>query len=36
LFAWQKKHGLISSEKELEDYQEELGTMGGMPDLEAD
>jgi hypothetical protein len=36
LFAWQKKHGLISSDKELEDYQEELGTMGGMPDLEAD
>jgi len=36
LFAWQKKHGLISSEKELEDYQEELGTMGGMPDLEDD
>ena len=36
LFAWQKKHGLISSEKQLEDYQEELGTMGGMPDLEAD
>ena len=36
LFAWQKKHGLISAEKELEDYQEEIGAQGGMPDLEAD
>ena len=36
LFAWQKKHGLINAEKELEDYQEEIGMQGGMPDLEAD
>tara|TARA_R110000796_G_scaffold42012_4_gene104137 strand:+ start:30 stop:1433 length:1404 start_codon:yes stop_codon:yes gene_type:complete len=36
LFAWQKKHGLISAEKELEDYQEEIGTQGGMIDLEAE
>jgi hypothetical protein len=36
LFAWQKKHGLIHSEKELEDYQEEIGMQGGMIDLEED
>jgi hypothetical protein len=34
LFAWQKRHGLIHSEKDLDDYQEEIGMQGGMVDLE--
>ena len=34
LFAWQKRHGLISAEKDLDDYQEEIGMQGGMVDLE--
>jgi hypothetical protein len=36
LYSWQKRHGLIDTEKTLEEYQDEIGEQSGMIDIEED